>query len=115
MVYLKDNTFVAAGEFIGHDTFKEFKVINVDDDEAYSANCIMMNDHLIIPKGFDLEFPPLSLFDELESLPLELSELEPPELEPTEPLEVLTIGDVPVGVLCCPLSIVVARATPPVR
>lgn len=53
VVYLKDNTFVAAGEFKGHDLFKEFKVINVDDDEAYSANCIMMNEHLIIPKGFE--------------------------------------------------------------
>lgn len=53
VVYLKEDTFIATGEFKGHDLFKEFKIINVDDDEAYSANCIMINDNLIIPKGFE--------------------------------------------------------------
>lgn len=52
VVYLKDNTFVVSGEFIDHDTFKEFKGIKVDEDEAYSVNCILVNDHLLIPKGF---------------------------------------------------------------
>ncbi len=37
---------------IDNAAFKDFKVITVDEDEAYSANCIVMNDHLIIPKGF---------------------------------------------------------------
>jgi dimethylargininase len=52
VVYLEENTFIATGEFIDNAAFKDFKVITVDEDEAYSANCIVMNGHLIIPKGF---------------------------------------------------------------
>ncbi|OAA83952.1 dimethylarginine dimethylaminohydrolase family protein [Clostridium ljungdahlii] len=53
IVYLGKNTFIGTGEFIDNDSFKDFKIINVDADEAYSANCIMMNGNLIIPKGFE--------------------------------------------------------------
>lgn len=53
VVYIGNNTLVAAGEFKDNDLFKDFKMIKVDDDEAYSANCIMINGYLIIPKGFE--------------------------------------------------------------
>lgn len=52
VIYAGNNTVIAAGEFKDNDVFKKFKMIKVDDDEAYSANCVKMNGHLIIPKGF---------------------------------------------------------------
>lgn len=52
IVYLKENTFIGTGEFINNDIFKDFTVINVDRREAYSANCILINDNVIIPKNF---------------------------------------------------------------
>ena len=53
VVYLENDIFVATGEFKEHKLFKNFKMIKVDDDESYSANCILMNGYLIIPTGFE--------------------------------------------------------------
>lgn len=53
LAYLGNNELVVAGEFIDHPTFTEFTPILVDADEEYSANCIRMNDYVIIPKGFE--------------------------------------------------------------
>ncbi|QRG67490.1 dimethylarginine dimethylaminohydrolase family protein [Brevibacillus choshinensis] len=53
IAYLGNNTLVLAGEFIGSDDFKGFKQIVVGKEDEYSANCIRINDHVIIPKGFD--------------------------------------------------------------
>jgi len=52
VVYLENNIFVATGEFKEHALFKNLKMIKVDDNEAYSANCILINGNLIIPTGF---------------------------------------------------------------
>ncbi|RNB91443.1 N(G),N(G)-dimethylarginine dimethylaminohydrolase [Brevibacillus fluminis] len=53
LAYLGNNDLVVAGEFVDHPTFAEFNQIVVDADEEYSANCIRMNDYVIIPKGFE--------------------------------------------------------------
>jgi dimethylargininase len=50
--YIGDNTLLVAGEFIEHSDFKDFKKIIIDDDEMYAANCIRMNDYLVVPAGF---------------------------------------------------------------
>jgi dimethylargininase len=52
IVYLEDNTFLAAGEFLRSPEFASFKKIPIDADEAYSANCIRVNDYVIVPAGF---------------------------------------------------------------
>lgn len=51
--YLNNGDLVVAGEFIDHEVFKDFNKIVVEDDEIYAANCIHVNDYVIIPKGFD--------------------------------------------------------------
>lgn len=53
IVYAGHNTFVASGEFVDHDVFKGFNLIKIGDEEAYAANCIEINGHLIIAKGFE--------------------------------------------------------------
>lgn len=50
--YLENNNLVVTGEFLTHPEFQKYDRINVDIDEEYSANCIWMNDIVIIPKGF---------------------------------------------------------------
>lgn len=52
VVYIGNNTLVATGEFLDNLAFKDFKIIGVDEDEAYAVNCITVNDFLLIPKGF---------------------------------------------------------------
>ena len=52
LTYLEDNILLVAGEFINNIEFKKFKKIVVDEDEIYSANCIRVNDYVLIPAGY---------------------------------------------------------------
>lgn len=50
--YLENNILVAGGEFIKHPAFTDFDILPVEPDESYAANCIWVNDKVIIPAGF---------------------------------------------------------------
>lgn len=50
--YLENNILLITGEFINFDEFKKFDQIIVDEDEAYAANSIRVNDYVIVPKGY---------------------------------------------------------------
>lgn len=50
--YLENNTLVISHEFLNHDEFKKFTQIEIKQKEAYAANCIWVNDTVIIPEGF---------------------------------------------------------------
>lgn len=52
VTYLGDNRVVVAGEFINHPLFESYEKITVSDEEEYAANCIRVNDYVIIPKGY---------------------------------------------------------------
>ncbi|MFK2825912.1 arginine deiminase family protein [Bacillus sp. B190/17] len=53
IAYLGDNVIVVAGEFIDHPDFAQYKQIKVTVEETYCANCIAVNDYVIIPKGYE--------------------------------------------------------------
>ncbi|MDT8018956.1 dimethylarginine dimethylaminohydrolase family protein [Clostridium perfringens] len=53
IAYLGNNTLVLAGEFIDSPVFKDYKHLIVEKEAEYSANCIHINDYVIIPKGYD--------------------------------------------------------------
>lgn len=53
IAYLGNNIIVVAGEFIEHPDFASYEKIIVPPEEEYAANCICMNDYVIIPKGFE--------------------------------------------------------------
>jgi len=50
--YLENNILLACGEFISKQEFQEFDIIEVDKDEAYAANCIWLNDNVLVPKSY---------------------------------------------------------------
>ena len=50
--YLENNNLVVAGEFIGREDFNIFNKIIVDDKEIYAANCLWINDTVLIAKGY---------------------------------------------------------------
>jgi len=52
LAYLEDNILLVAGEFINKVEFGKFKKIVVDEDETYSANCIRVNDYVLVPAGY---------------------------------------------------------------
>jgi dimethylargininase len=50
--YLERNNLVACGEFLSKEEFQGFNILEIDKDESYAANCIWVNDTVLIPKGF---------------------------------------------------------------
>ena len=52
VAYLENNNLLAYGEFIHEEELRHFNIIKVDENESYAANCIWVNNHVIVPKGF---------------------------------------------------------------
>lgn len=52
IAYLGDNTIVLAGEFSENSLFDGYKKIIIPKEDEYSANCILINDYVIIPDGY---------------------------------------------------------------
>lgn len=50
--YLEHNTFVATDDFIDRPEFADFKRIRIDHDEAYAANCLWINETVLVASGF---------------------------------------------------------------
>jgi dimethylargininase len=51
--YLGNDVLVVAGELASEGKFRGFDKIVVGSHEEYSANCIRVNDHVIVPAGFE--------------------------------------------------------------
>lgn len=52
LAYLENNNLLIAGEFIEDPVFKDFNKIVIPEDEGYAANCIWMNDYVLVPMGY---------------------------------------------------------------
>lgn len=50
--YLGDGHILTIKEFARHPGFKNYQVHVVDDEEWYAANCLRVNDHVLVPEGF---------------------------------------------------------------
>ncbi|HJO92484.1 MAG TPA: arginine deiminase family protein [Victivallales bacterium] len=52
LAYLENNNLLVSGEFVNSPEFKGFNKIIIEREESYSANCIWVNDRVIIPEGY---------------------------------------------------------------
>lgn len=52
VAYIENNNLIASGEFLSKSEFQKFTIMKVSDEESYAANCIWINDSVIIPTGF---------------------------------------------------------------
>jgi dimethylargininase len=52
VAYLENNNLLAFGEFLGEEEFKNFNIIEIAPEESYAANCIWVNNYVLVPKGF---------------------------------------------------------------
>jgi len=50
--YIENNNMLVSGEFIEKEDFKSFNKIIVPENEAYGANCIWVNDTVIVAEGY---------------------------------------------------------------
>lgn len=53
IAYLGDNRMVVAGEFLDHPAFESYDKIVIGKEDEYSANCIRVNDYVILPAGYE--------------------------------------------------------------
>jgi dimethylargininase len=72
--YLGNNVLLTTEEFANHEAIKAYDKIVVDEDEAYSANTLWINDHLITPEGFPQTRKRLEQMD-MEIIALDMSEV----------------------------------------
>ena len=52
LAYLENNNLVVCGEFLSNPEFNKFNIIEVPAEESYAANCVWINDKVLIPKGY---------------------------------------------------------------
>lgn len=52
VVYLENNNMLVSGEFIDRPVFAKYERTSIPAEEAYAANCVWMNDKVIVPYGF---------------------------------------------------------------
>lgn len=71
--YIGDNRMVVIDSLADHPAFRRFELVRVEPQEDYAANCVRVNDHVLMASGFPI------LQNTLESLgysiiPLDMSE-----------------------------------------
>jgi len=52
--YLEENNLVVCGEFIAESSLERYNQIEIPEKESYAANCIWVNESVIIPKGYPI-------------------------------------------------------------
>jgi dimethylargininase len=50
--YLSDDRLVVIDELANRPEFNKYDLVRVNADEAYAANCIRVNDHILVARGF---------------------------------------------------------------
>ena len=50
--YIENDTLLVSGEFVDKPEFRRFRKIVVPEEEAYGANCIWVNDRVLVPLGY---------------------------------------------------------------
>ncbi len=50
--YLEDNNLVVSGEFLEKPEFQQYNQLVIDKSEAYAANCVWINQRVLVPGGY---------------------------------------------------------------
>jgi dimethylargininase len=52
--FLENNNLIVCGEFINDSRFDQYTSIEIPESESYAANCIWVNEFVIIPSGYPI-------------------------------------------------------------
>jgi len=52
VAYLENNKLLATTALINEPQFQKFDIIHVNNEESYAANCVWINDYVLVPRGF---------------------------------------------------------------
>ena len=50
--YIENNNMLVSGEFVTKPDFAQYNRVEIPEEEAYAANCIWVNDTVIVPEGY---------------------------------------------------------------
>ena len=75
LTYLGDNNLIVIDALAGHEAFKDYNLVRVEERENYAANCVRVNEYVLFPAGFP------ALGESLRQLGYRLRELEMSEFE----------------------------------
>lgn len=50
--YMENNNLLVSGEFLSSPEFEKYNRVAIEPAESYSANCIWVNDTVIVPEGY---------------------------------------------------------------
>jgi len=75
MSYLGDGRLVLSGDLLDHPYFQEYEILQVDEHESYAANCLRVNDFVLVAAGFPKIITKLSKLG-YKTIPLEISEFQ---------------------------------------
>jgi dimethylargininase len=73
--YIGDNNLVVMEEMIDNNAFKGFDLVSVSADESYAANCVRINDRVLVAAGFPRLTEELAARD-FKPLVLDMSEFQ---------------------------------------
>mgnify|MGYP001822569514 CR=1 FL=1 len=52
--YLENNNLLICGEFLSEPAFNSFNKVIIPESESYAANCIWVNDTVLVPRGYPI-------------------------------------------------------------
>jgi dimethylargininase len=52
--YIGENTLVVMEEMAGHELFKGYELIRVTEQESYAANCVRVNERVLVAAGYPM-------------------------------------------------------------
>ncbi len=52
IAYIGEKRLVAIGALAGHAAFRAYEIVRVEPSESYAANCVRINDHVLIAAGY---------------------------------------------------------------
>ncbi len=52
LAWLGDGRLVMSGALTGHEAFQGYDVVPVEAEESYAANCVRVNDHVLLAAGY---------------------------------------------------------------
>jgi dimethylargininase len=73
IAYIGENNLVLIDAFANQDQFKKYNIIRVEENENYAANCIQVNEYVLLPGGFPKIKQSLINFG-YQVIPLDMSE-----------------------------------------
>jgi dimethylargininase len=75
IAYLGNNTLVVMEEMADRPEFAGYHLLRVSPNESYAANCVRVNDHVLVPAGFP-QLQAALVADGYKVIPLDMSEFQ---------------------------------------